>query len=178
MGGIRPEVTESLSKPWSTLRNCANMRQSITMMTMDQELYHLGVKALIKNTEGSILLLQVNPEKLSGNQPAYWDLPGGRVEKDQTIAATLQREIQEETGVTDISGISEVGMVLSNIRIPVSDDLRVGLILAVYSCTVPDDAIICISDEHMAFQWYQPLDAAKLLQHKYPSNFCDVIAAV
>jgi hypothetical protein len=40
------------------------------------KLFHVGIKALAQNEAGEYLLLQVNPAKLSGNQNAYWDIPG------------------------------------------------------------------------------------------------------
>lgn len=44
---------------------------------MSEDIFHLGIKALIRNNDGKILLLQVNPQKLRGKQTDYWDLPGG-----------------------------------------------------------------------------------------------------
>ena len=142
---------------------------------MTEDLYHLGIKALIRNAAGKILLLQVNPEKLHGGRADYWDLPGGRVQKGQSVTDTLQREVLEETGVQDISSIQPVGMVLANIRIPLTEQDTVGLILSVYSCAVPEDSVIAISDEHIAYDWFAPAKAAELLAVKYPQEFCELI---
>lgn len=144
---------------------------------MSEDLFHLGVKGLIRNAQGDVLLLQVNPAKLSNERQPYWDLPGGRVQKGQTVSDTLQREIEEETGIKAISQVTEVGMVLSNIRIPVGDD-SVGLILGVYSCEIASDSVIVISDEHSAYQWFGPQEAAQKLAVKYPQSFCATIAAI
>ena len=149
---------------------------------MKEEIFHLGIKGLIRNSSGDILLLQVNPEHMKQHghqidtQQEYWDLPGGRVEKGATIQETLQREIAEETGITSISNISHVGMVISNIRIPAKDGNSFGLILAVYSCNVPKNAKIQLSEEHIATEWVSPVVAAKRLSIKYPSDFCQTIA--
>lgn len=140
-----------------------------------EDVYHLGIKGLIRNAAGEILLLKVNPNKLKPGQNDYWDLPGGRVQKDSTVAQTLQREIQEETGIDSISNIQEVGMVLSNIRIPVDED-SVGLILGIYSCEIPNEAEIEISDEHLEFKWFSPKQASELLKIKYPQHFCEIVA--
>ncbi len=48
---------------------------------MSEDIFHLGIKALIRNSEDMILLLQVNPKALDGPKRDYWDLPGGRVQK-------------------------------------------------------------------------------------------------
>lgn len=145
---------------------------------MEEDNFHLGAKALVRNAAGDILLLQVNPAKLKGEQKIYWDLPGGRVQKGQTVLETLQREIAEETGVATAEIVKEVGMVLSNIRIPLADGASVGLILGVYACKFTDNPTITLSDEHVAFDWFAPKEAAQLLAVKYPKHFCELVAAL
>lgn len=140
-----------------------------------EDSFHLGIKGLIRNNNGKILLLQVNPAVMDGKD--YWDLPGGRVEKGHTVLDTLQREITEETGITGVENPKEVGMVLSNIRIPVGDD-SVGLILGIYECTIAPGSTITLSDEHIASEWFEPKKAAELLAVKYPAHFCELIAGL
>ena len=42
---------------------------------MTEDTFHLGIKALIRNPAGEILLLQVNPAKMNGEQKDYWGYP-------------------------------------------------------------------------------------------------------
>jgi 8-oxo-dGTP diphosphatase len=148
---------------------------------MTEDLFHLGVRALIKNSSEQVLLLQVNPAKLTGKNDAYWDLPGGRVQRGQTVEETLQREVAEETGITEMRDIVHIGTVLSNIRIPVKESAdgkeTVGLLLSVHTCALPaNEANIQISEEHLDYCWYPLVQAAELLKIKYPQDFCDLIA--
>ncbi len=143
---------------------------------MTEDTFHLGIKALMRNAEGKILLLKVNPKKLHGEHRDYWDLPGGRIQKGQTVLETLRREVAEETGITTIDAVKEVGMVLSNIRIPLGDD-TVGLILGVYECEAVGSDIV-LSDEHIAYDWFAPAKAAELLTIKYPKHFCELVAGL
>ena len=46
-------------------------------------------------SDGKILMLLRNHEPFAG----YWVLPGGHVEKDETVEQALFREIKEETGL-------------------------------------------------------------------------------
>jgi 8-oxo-dGTP diphosphatase len=153
-----------------------------------EDLYHLGVKALIRNAEGQLLLLKVNPGKLKGNEHgAYWDMPGGRVQQGSSVEATLARELEEETGLTDIASSQPFAMVLSNIRIPQHPAAAahsaptpaatpdVGLVLSVYLCEVGDAGTIRLSDEHAEYAWMTPGQAAAMLQVKYPGEFTDKI---
>lgn len=148
---------------------------------MTEDSFHLGVKALIRNKAGEVLLLKVNPAMLTGNKHGiYWDLPGGRVQKGQTVEDTLKREVAEETGITEVQNVKPVSMVLSNIRIPLDDDGNdsVGLILSIYECVVPNGAQIAISEENLAAEWFAPAKAAELLAVKYPPEFCTGIAGL
>jgi len=144
----------------------------------EEDIFHLGIKALIRNKEGNVLLLQVNPAKLNGERKDYWDLPGGRVQKGHTVLDTLQREVAEETGITDIQTTKAIGMVLSNIRIPLAKRSSAGLILSVYECLVPADSKVMLSDEHIACDWFTPKAAANLLAFKYPKYFCELVAGL
>lgn len=116
------------------------------------------------------------PVKLSGKGD-YWDLPGGRVQQGDSVEETFRREIAEEISIDEIDDVKPLAMILSNIRIPVGED-SVGLILGIYQCKILDGSNIKISDEHIAFDWFEPRKAARLLEVKYPEDFCEVIAAL
>lgn len=137
--------------------------------------FHLGVKALIRNKRGEILLLKINLAKLKDyNKPAYWDIPGGRIKKGDSVEQTLKREVKEETGIKNIKKIIPFSMVLSKIRIPLKKD-TVGLILASYLCDVEEVKEVRISNEHTEFGWFSPQKTSKLLETKYPKEFTEKI---
>ena len=145
---------------------------------MLEDCFHLGIKAIIRNGEGKILLLKVNPKQLKEfNDKPYWDIPGGRVHKGNTTEETLRREVEEETGITSIKSCTPFSMVLSNIRIPIEDD-SVGLILSSYLCDVDNIGEIKISDEHIEFDWFTPQKAKELLSVKYPKGFVEKLSGL
>ena len=145
-----------------------------------EDIFHLGIKALIRNKKGEILLLKVSPRKLVADKKRnliaiqYWDIPGGRIKKDGKVIDTLKREVEEETGVKKIENIKEFTMVLSNIRVPY-EKISAGLILYVFTCTVDNIQKIILSDEHTEAKWFSPKKAAKLLEFKYPKQFTEKI---
>ena len=141
-----------------------------------EDIFHLGIKALIKNKEDKLLLLKVNPAMLKGKtQKPYWDIPGGRIKKGDSVEDTLKREVHEETGIENIKSFIPFNMVLSKIRIPMNDNTDVGLILGAYICEVDDVERIKISEEHIQAEWFSPLEASKLLTVKYPDDFCKML---
>ena len=146
-------------------------------MSNTEDTFHLGIKALIRNSEGKILLLKVNPAKLRGLNKPYWDIPGGRIQRGDSIEQTLLREIAEETGLNEVEDIRPLVMVLSNLRIPLKPK-DVGLIPSVYTCTISPTAKITLSDEHTELGWFMPKQASELLRVKYPPEFTSKVAAL
>ncbi len=138
---------------------------------MNEDLFQLGIKALITNAKGKILLLKVNPEKLKNfSGKPYYDIPGGRIQRGSTVEETLSREVLEETGITKIKSWKPFAMTLANIRIPYGNT-DTGLILSVYVCEIDNSAKIVLSDEHTEYNWFDPKEAGKLLEVKYPKEF-------
>lgn len=58
---------------------------------------HLGVYGLIRWGDKILLI-----HKARGAYKGYWDLPGGRLEFGEQPETALHREIEEETGLTDV----------------------------------------------------------------------------
>lgn len=142
----------------------------------NEDKFHLGLKALIRDADGRILLLKVNTAQLRNHSgPAYFDIPGGRIKRGDSIQETLAREVMEETGLHLESEGRFIAGVVSNIRIPVGHD-EFGLILFVYECHIVASQIPTLSEEHTEYAWADPLLAAELLGVKYPKAFTDEIA--
>jgi 8-oxo-dGTP pyrophosphatase MutT (NUDIX family) len=140
-----------------------------------EKLFHVGVKALIVDQRDRVLLLQVNTEKFKKDKTPHWDIPGGRIQQGQTALETLQREVAEETGIGVIVKAEYLTGVISNIEIPISDELTVGLVLVVYKVSIPEHCEVVLSEEHTAYEWVPRAEAAKRLQFKYPAEFTKVL---
>lgn len=100
-----------------------------------EKLYYLGVKALVEDDQGRILMFETR----EGSR-TYWDFPGGRVNEHETLHDALRREVREETGIDQIKEITLVGTEATTIEIPIELGGRAGLILALYRCSadLPD----------------------------------------
>lgn len=136
-----------------------------------EKLFHVGVKALIYDAEGRLLILLANVATHSKNTEPYWDIPGGRIQQGDDILTTLKREILEETGVATTSAAQFVTAVISRHEIPLGGGRLVGLVLMIYKVTIGPASQIAISDEHAAYEWVSPAEAAQRLSNKYPAEF-------
>jgi 8-oxo-dGTP pyrophosphatase MutT (NUDIX family) len=135
-----------------------------------EKLFQVGIKALITNKKGGILLLDSGEWHLK-NQTQHWDIPGGRIQEGHSLLETLQREVEEETGIKQIDSPVFFTAVMSNFKdMPVGEHM-VGLILMVYKVKVPENSKITLSHEHSGYEWVEAKEAAKRLAYKYPPEF-------
>ncbi|MGC1176532.1 MAG: NUDIX hydrolase [Candidatus Saccharimonadales bacterium] len=139
-----------------------------------EKLFYVGVKGLVKDKNGRFLLLLADVTKHRKNVEPYWDIPGGRIKEGGTVLEALEREILEETGIK-ASKPQFLTAVVSNHEIPIDDDKLGGLVLMIYTVSVPEDAKVVISEEHTDFEWVTKAEAKKRLQHKYPKEFTDAL---
>ena len=143
---------------------------------MTEQLFQIGIKGLIRDKQGKILLLNV--PKWGGNE-GHWDLPGGRMEPGETFVQTLRRELQEEIGIDYTGEPKYLGTVLSNITIPVGAD-RIPLVLIAFKVTLPEGSKIVLGEDEPEeeFDWFASKDAAERLARKYPAEFCAIVAVL
>lgn len=92
------------------------------------------------------------------------------MQRNESIETTLKREVYEETGLTLLT-LHPFLMVLTSIRIPLEAG-DIGLIFSTYLCTIPSNSSIRLSDEHIHFEWAEPVRAIELLKH-YPPQFLE-----
>jgi molecular chaperone GrpE len=119
----------------------------------------LTVKGVILREDGKILLLKRSRKILN---PGKWDLPGGTLEKGETLKEALLREIKEETGleveVGEIIGTAEFSKESNNF----SEEKR-GLRYLAY-CS--GDEEVKLSKEHQDFEWFTIDEALEKLSKK------------
>lgn len=115
----------------------------------------LGASAAITDSSGRVLLV------LRGKEPkrGLWSLPGGHVERGETLHQTATRETLEETGLS-----VDVGRELWVMRISVSDDLEYEV--HTFAATVTGGTLRAGDDADDA-RWVSPeeLDSLPLTEH-------------
>lgn len=78
----------------------------LVLSTNKVMILQVGVKILLKNSEGKFLLVRRNPKKYP-EVGAKWDIVGGRIEPGDSLLENLKREIKEEVGL-DYFGIPKL----------------------------------------------------------------------
>jgi 8-oxo-dGTP pyrophosphatase MutT (NUDIX family) len=143
----------------------------------NEEMFQVGVKALISNSKGEVLVLKVDTSNhIPNTTPPYWDIPGGRMQKGEAILDTLAREVAEEVGVMSYARPPELlTTVVSRYPIPINDSLTVSLLLVVYRVVINEEAEIVLSQEHTDYEWVNSVDAATRLSGKYPAEFTSLL---
>jgi 8-oxo-dGTP pyrophosphatase MutT (NUDIX family) len=141
-----------------------------------EKLFQVGIKGLIEDSVGRILLFKADVSKFRLQQKAYWDIPGGRIQEGQTAAEALQREIEEETGIKTIAGSKFFTSVISNHQIPIAGtNKKSGLVLMIYKVQIPKGSKVVMSEEHTGVEWVDKQEAAKRLSDKYPPEFTNLL---
>lgn len=124
--------------------------------------YIIGQKIVLydQSTEKFLVLKANKPEGKKFEQ--FWktyfpyDLPGGRIENDETIADGFTRDVTEEIG-TDV--VYTLGDIVHAEQMEYIDSA----VYAVFSLGFYQGGEITLSDEHSEFQW---LTAEEVANHK------------
>ena len=140
---------------------------------MAEQIFSIAAKALIRNDQGNIFMVHI-PEW--GHNPPHWDLPGGRMDPGETFLETLKRELIEEIGVSHIGKPKQIMGMLTNITIPVGDDL-LPLVFMIYDVKVADLKQIKLSKDTREDNtgWFSPKQAAKHMSIKFSPEFCELV---
>jgi 8-oxo-dGTP pyrophosphatase MutT (NUDIX family) len=143
------------------------------MKNCELDTFHIGAKALVINHEEKILLL----ERDHPVKKLYWDLPGGRVHKKESVKEALIRELNEEIGLDDCHEFHPRGMFVTNFRIPIQEE-SVGLIFSIFECRLLEPFHPVLSSEHINFEWVTSFQAAERLKMHYPEEFIEELDKV
>lgn len=134
------------------------------LATQTPALFHVGVKGIVRNKDKKILVL----ERELPNGKQYWEIPGGRLLRGESVIDTLTRELREEVGITSISSAVHFCTLLTDIQ--VHDENDVGLIFMIFQIQLPKDIQPMISVEHKGFKWATVDETIERLT-QYPTEF-------
>jgi 8-oxo-dGTP pyrophosphatase MutT (NUDIX family) len=114
--------------------------------------FHVGIKAIIRDGEGKLLLVDLGKEAKSAQT---WTLAGGRLNDGENIKDAVVRELKEELN-WDVDQ-SVVGEVLNATVMPFNlNDKGLGLFLVFVEVKISPELFskITISNEHIGYQFF------------------------
>lgn len=106
----------------------------------------IALKAVIKNKEGKILILQ-RPEG-DYSRSLGWDLPGGGLNNAENPIDGITREIKEETNL-DVKDVMPI-----DAKSFIENDGCSSVMIGFKALATTN--IIKLSDEHIAYKWLSP----------------------
>lgn len=112
----------------------------------------VGVKALIKNNKNEYLFLRRSAKKYPGKDKR-WDIPGGRIEPEESLVDALTREVKEETNL-DVDTTSLQLIAAQDIFV---QDKNFHSVRLTYYASATGD--VHLSEEHTEYIWLSKQDA-------------------
>lgn len=125
---------------------------------MSEKLFNVGIKAIVRR--GNKLLVAHNT---AGG--GFWEVPGGRMDGNETIEETLLRELKEE--LPNVQNI-QVGQLIGATR--VHKDIKPGVSLVLLFFEVSAEFVggePKLSDEHDKYEWLTKEEAIAIVYDKY-----------
>ncbi|MDE1828057.1 MAG: NUDIX domain-containing protein [Candidatus Micrarchaeota archaeon] len=121
----------------------------------------IAVCGIISRDE-KFLLIKRAPEKHRGG---HWEIPGGKVEKGESLNAALAREVREETNLRLKEVKSYVG------HVDYSPNPRRKVRLFMFDITADDSEVCPNPTEHTEYMWATVEEAKKVLN---PDGFTSI----
>ena len=140
------------------------------MIMVRNKISYIGVKGIIVNGEGKVLITQEPTHFVGGGK---WELPGGKIaegEEEISLEEILRREIREELGE---SFQVEIGRVVDVMRRPWNkpDAVADQVMLAVFECLYRGGDVQ-LSHENNDFAW---ITAKELHEYEFVPGYLPVL---
>jgi 8-oxo-dGTP diphosphatase len=104
----------------------------------------IAIKSMIVN-DGKLLILKRADDDI--HKPGIWEIPGGRIKKNEDIILGLKRETKEETGL-DIDVNRQI-----SVRYFTRDDKQ-EIEMHIFLCNALNNEIE-LSEEHSEYEWIE-----------------------
>ena len=128
------------------------------------DLWGLTARGICEH-EGRILLLKVRSR--SSHDAERWEIPGGKVKKDEFFDQALKREFMEETGLE--INIDSLYNVVQNEYVACKTNEKVKSIQLIMKVSSQSDEVK-ISAEHDEYRWFTKDELKELIDNEMLSK--------
>lgn len=129
----------------------------------------ISIDLLVKNKKGEYLL------GFRKNRPAqgYWFVPGGRVQKNETLDAAFQRLVQEELGVKFERSQAQYNGVFEHFYKDsiFGEHVSTHYVVLAYEVALSDETFLLDAKQHSDMLWVQPENLNQYPVHRYSLNY-------
>ncbi len=108
--------------------------------------FYVGVKGVIKEDRGYLILKSTK---------GHWDIPGGRMDSDETFEQTIIREVSEELPGSEVTAINELQGAF-RLHKDIDDDISLVLLYFLVKAKLPKE--VKLSYEHESFIWVNRIE--------------------
>lgn len=99
------------------------------------------------------MLLRESKEYEDGSEEGKWDVPGGRIESEETLGEGLLREVKEESGL-----IVQKGKLLGAFDgFPLIKGEKCHVVRLYFLCEAENNKVV-LSQDHDLYDWVDPSD--------------------
>lgn len=105
--------------------------------------YYIGIKGLIKNDQGAVLILK-------DNSTGKWEVPGGRIDQNQAIDEAFRREMSEELPGSVVNSFGNVVFAAQG-DFMAENDHKLMLLFFETDVEIPEET--SLSNEHSELAW-------------------------
>lgn len=116
--------------------------------------FNVGIKSVIVKKDKVLLLKRYDASR-------YWDIPGGRIDDNESVEQTLVRELKEE--VTNVKNIKII-KILSAWRLHKDIQPNISLVLIFYKVDADFGKIPKLSEEHVDWKLATKSEALKMAE--------------
>lgn len=126
------------------------------MSKSDEPILQVAAKAILVNPEGKILILREAKTYEEGTNIGRYHSPGGRINPSESYEEGLRREVEEETGITDIEMLYPVYV---GDWWPVIKGVPHHIVGTFTACRTKTSKVH-LSSEHDDYKWIEPNERA------------------
>lgn len=125
---------------------------------MSEKLFNVGIKAIIKRNDKVLIVKNIK---------GFWEVPGGRMNGNETIEQTLRRELTEE--LPNIKNV-QIQEIVEAVRVHKDINKDVSLVLVFfYTSAEFEGGEPILSPEHTDYKWATRDEAVDMIYDKYKS---------
>ena len=129
----------------------------------------VSIDLLVKNRKGEYLF------GLRKNRPAqgYWFVPGGRIQKNESLDAAFRRLTHQELGLALTRSAAQFKGVYEHFYKDsiFGTEVSTHYVVLAYEATLPADSAILDSPQHSNLLWAKPEELSQYPVHQYSLDY-------